>query len=131
MRPEPDAWLHIDAAVEEFAGEQRWPVDLDFQIRMVLEELVLNILNHGKSQGESGIQLDISSDEKRVHIVLSDNGPGFDPLQDAPEPDLDSEVGDRPVGGLGVHLVRSMCDEVSYERHENRNQLTMTKYRDR
>ena len=58
-----------------------------------------------------------------------DNGRPFDPLNDAPEPDLDSGVADRAVGGLGVHLVRTMMDEMRYRRDRGRNHLTLVKER--
>lgn len=127
--PEPDAWVLIDAAVEEFASKQDWPVDLDFQVRMMLEELVLNVLMHGNSHGKSAISLAIKSDEDRIKIDLSDNGPEFNPLQDAPAPDLDSNMDERPIGGLGVHLIKTMADHVSYMRSDNRNRLQILKNR--
>ena len=47
-------------------------------------------------------------------IEIVDDGPRFDPLEDAPLPDPDAPLEDRPVGGLGVHLVRTMMDEMTY-----------------
>lgn len=129
--PEPDGWMRIDAAVEEFAGEQGWPPDLDFQVRMFLEELVLNVLNHGDISGEAGLQLKVESSESQVAICLSDNGPEFNPLRDASGPDLESGIDDRPIGGLGIHLVKSMSDGVTYERSGGWNHLRILKNRTR
>jgi serine/threonine-protein kinase RsbW len=63
-----------------------------------------------------------------IELVVEDGGPAFDPLQQA-TPDLEAALDDRPVGGLGIHLVRQMMDEVAYQRTGQRNRLTMRKHR--
>ena len=60
-----------------------------------------------------------------VTIEIVDDGPRFDPLEDAPLPDPDAPLEDRPVGGLGVHLVRTMMDEISYRYQDGKNRLFM------
>ena len=64
-----------------------------------------------------------------ITIEIEDDGHAFNPLLDAPEPDLDAEVEDRTVGGLGIYLVRTMMDEVRYQRQQNKNCLTLVKRR--
>ena len=56
-----------------------------------------------------------------------DDGRPFDPLSDAPEPDLDAEVEDRPIGGLGTHFVKTFMDEVAYEHDGGYNRIVLTK----
>ena len=63
-------------------------------------------------------------------MLIADDGRPFDPLTEAPEPDLESAIEDRPIGGLGVHLVRTMMDEVRYRREEGKNRLTLVKRRE-
>ena len=59
-------------------------------------------------------------------MVVDDDGAPFDPLQ-APEPDTSRPVEERPVGGLGILIVRRLMDEITYHRAGGRNRLTMRK----
>ena len=119
----------ITAAVKEFGEAEQWPADLIFQVELVLEELGLNVINHGKSEGLQQIEIRLTSEAKALTIEIVDSGVPFDPLTDAPRPDLESGVQERAVGGLGVHLVRSMMDELDYRREEGKNHLTLVKER--
>ena len=92
----------------------------------MLEELVVNVMTHGSHEGLAEIEVTVTSVDDLVSIQLSDNGVAFDPLTDAPDPEVTGSVEDRHVGGLGVHLVRTMMDSVSYRRCDGRNLLTMT-----
>ncbi|MCE2453084.1 MAG: ATP-binding protein [Nitrospinae bacterium] len=120
----------IQSAIGEFSQEQDWPPDIEFQVDLVLEELVLNVVHHGSSDGEEGeIKIELFSDAESVVIDIIDSGRPFDPLTDAPEPDTESTIEDRAVGGLGIHLVRTMMDEVTYRREENKNHMRLVKRR--
>ncbi len=120
--------LELEEAVDDFAAEQTWPPKLLFQLKLMLEEVVLNVINHGYG-GETGRSLDIEIDSSAdtVTIVVSDTARPYNPLVEAPEPDLGSDIEDRLVGGLGVHMVRTIADEVSYARNGDRNCLTIIK----
>ena len=61
-----------------------------------------------------------------LEFVIVDSGAPFDPTA-APEVDLNIPINDRPIGGLGIHLVRQLMDNVSYERKEEKNYLRMKK----
>lgn len=119
----------ITAAVKEFGETEQWPADLIFQVELVLEELGLNVINHGKSEGLQQIEIRLTSEAEALTIEIVDSGVPFDPLTDAPRPDLESGVQERAVGGLGVHLVRSMMDELDYRREGGKNHLTLVKER--
>ncbi|MCX7058625.1 MAG: ATP-binding protein, partial [Proteobacteria bacterium] len=64
--------------------------------------------------------------EASVRMTLTDDSPPFDPLSLA-TPDLDSPLEERNIGGLGLHLIRTMMDEVVYCREENLNRLMVAK----
>jgi anti-sigma regulatory factor (Ser/Thr protein kinase) len=119
----------IQSAIGEFSREQDWPPDIEFQVDLVLEELVLNVVNHGSRGGEGEINIELVSDPEAVIIQIIDDGRPFDPLTDAPEPDTESGIEDRAVGGLGIHLVRTMMDDVTYRREENKNHMRLVKRR--
>ena len=62
----------------------------------------------------------------RVTAEVEDDGRPFDPFADAPTPDLEQSLDERPVGGLGVHLIRSFMEEVGYRREGERNLVSLT-----
>ncbi len=124
-----DQWQRIDSAVSAFSEEQQWPSELDFSVRLFLEELVLNVMMHGSDDGSAEVRLNIQSTGQEVRMVISDNGKPFNPLEETPEPDLDSSVEDRRVGGLGVHMVRNMADDFQYQFVDGYNRVTVVKRR--
>ncbi len=113
------------AAIENLAEEDQWPPDLLFRVNLVLEELGLNIMDYGHDDATSDIKIDLVSEGDSVTIEIIDGGRPFDPLNDAPDPDLTSGVDERRVGGLGVHFVRTLMDDVQYERSAGKNRLKM------
>ena len=118
-------------AVDDFSERNELPAETRFELQLCLEELVLNVVNHGfDNPGEHDIRvgIEVNDDAGRVLIVrVVDDGREFDPLTDTPAPDLDANLEDRAVGGLGVFLVRKIMDEVSYHREDGLNHLTLTK----
>ena len=120
----------ITAAVEALSADEAWSTDLLFRINLVIEELVLNIIDYGYDDNDQEIELSFKSDANSVTIDITDEGRAFDPLNDAPEPDIDSPLEERHVGGLGVYLARTMMDELTYRRENSRNHLTLVKRRE-
>ena len=120
----------ITAAVEAFSDDEDWSTDLLFRINLVIEELVLNIIDYGYDDNDHEIELNFNSEANAVTIDITDEGRAFDPLNDAPEPDISSPLEDRHVGGLGVYLARTMMDELTYRRENSRNHLTLVKRRE-
>ena len=120
----------ITSAVEAFSADEDWSTDLLFRINLVIEELVLNIIDYGYDDNDHEIELNFNSDANSVTVDITDEGRAFDPLNDAPEPDINSPLEDRHVGGLGVYLARTMMDELTYRRENSRNHLTLVKRRE-
>ena len=120
----------IHAAVKILSQAEDWPPDLLFQIELVLEEIGTNIIKYGQDgQKETDIEITLTSDSKSLTLEIVDSGKPFDPFADAPPPDLDSPVPDRPIGGLGVYLVRKLMDEASYRREDGMNKVTLIKHK--
>ena len=128
----PQVLESIASTVEETGIRQRWGQELTLRVNLVLEELVTNILSYGAEPcgPTPAIDVTITSGDKQLTIEVSDNGKPFDPLKDAPPPPCHGS-GDGPVrvGGLGVHLVKSLMDGVSYSYMNGRNHLAMTAVR--
>ena len=113
--------------IERFGAEQRLPSSVVNALNVVLDEAVSNAINHGYDAGVRGeIAVRLRRTGDRVVAEVEDDGRPFDPLQ-APPPDLTLPLERRPVGGLGIHLIRKLMDEVSYARRDGRNVLKMAK----
>ncbi|MCY3880573.1 MAG: ATP-binding protein [Chloroflexi bacterium] len=120
-----DELERISGAIEELGQQDDWPDDLVFRVNLVLEELILNIMDYGQDGEDPDISLEIESEDNSISIELSDRGRPFDPLTEAPEPDLTASVGERRVGGLGVHLTKTLMDDVQYTHEGGRNRLSI------
>ena len=129
IEPRVEELSTITVAVEQLGDAEQWAPDLVFQINLVIEELGLNIMTHGKSEDLEKIEITLTAEEKSLTIEIVDNGRPFDPTSDAPEPDLDSGIGERSIGGLGVHIVRSLMDSLCYRRQGGKNHVTLVKER--
>lgn len=117
----------LNDAIDSFGETNHWSPKSLFQVKLALEELVVNTLSYGfDGQDEQRILLKLIQENQQVTIELSDNGLAFDPLQ-KPPPDVEASLEDRAVGGLGVYLVRQMMDSVTYQRIGEWNRLFMTK----
>ena len=125
IRTAHDELDRINAAVESFAESDGWPPDLLYRVELVLEEWGLNVMDHGHDDDTHEIDIALTTDDDQVTIEIVDGGRPFDPLNDAPPPDLTSAVGERRVGGLGVHFMRTLMDEVLYNRESGKNHLKL------
>lgn len=95
------------------------------RVELAVEELFVNVCTHGGVSGETPeVVLDCFLDDKVFVVEFSDNGKEFNIL-DAEKPDLDLDVEERDVGGLGVYLVLSIIDEVYYEYAKGWNKVTL------
>ncbi len=118
-------------AVDELGEAEDWPPGMMYQVKLVLEELGVNIVTHGHDNNpDHEFEIILDSDTDELTIELRDEGQAFNPLTDSPEPDLESGLDDRPIGGLGIYLVRTMMDELSYRREDNKNILKIVKRKD-
>jgi len=95
--------------------------------QLALEEVVLNVINHGY-HGETGhtIPVTLAVEDGHVLATVTDDAPAFDPLA-RPPVDINAPLEDRPIGGLGIHLVKKLMTNVTYERRDGRNILTLAR----
>lgn len=112
-------------AVEDMGTKQGWDDTMTLRTNLVLEELATNALFYG-GPPEPGIEIDMQPGPHGLTVEISDDGRPFDPLQDGPPPPVIMPGSVAPVGGLGLHLVRTMTDQLFYRRDQGKNRLTMT-----
>ena len=109
------------SAAEAFAAAESLPDLALNRLRMALDDLAFNAVSYGHAQR---LVLTLSVENGRLVAELADDGAPFDPTQ-APKPDLESGVEDRPIGGLGIHLVRTLMTAVTYRHADGMNRLRM------
>ncbi|WP_437883909.1 ATP-binding protein [Pseudomonas sp. LRF_L74] len=97
-------------------------------VRLIVEELACNVIehgHHGNGAGSQELSVHITLEGDLLHLQFSDSGPPFDPLS-AAEPDLDADIQERPIGGLGLFLIRQIAECVDYRREGSHNLLQVT-----
>jgi serine/threonine-protein kinase RsbW len=117
-------------ALEAFVAGHGLTREVSWPVEVSLDEVLANVVRHGlEGRGQTAaveveFRLDRGAEPAVCEVVVVDDGPAFDPLASA-EPDTSLGIEDRPLGGLGIALVRSLMDEVEYERRDGRNRLRM------
>ncbi len=98
------------------------------RLELACEEVIVNVIEHAYSGREGEIDVEVTSPrEKEVHVVVSDDGPPFDPLVARLNPDVDLPLEAREAGGLGLFLVRQIVDQLDYKREGERNVVILIK----
>ena len=107
---------------------------LEMQMKLAVEEAVVNVMNYAYPEGVAGdVQIKAEANEHRLKFVITDEGIPFDPTAQS---DVDTTLSaeERPIGGLGIHLVRHYMDSINYERikdehnpEKGKNVLTLRK----
>jgi sigma-B regulation protein RsbU (phosphoserine phosphatase) len=113
--------------IETIAEEIELDQGLAMSLNLALEEAVTNVILYAYPEGSDGlVDIEAILSKDKLRFIISDSGMEFDPTA-APEADVTLGVEDRPIGGLGIYLVRKIMDTVSYERADGKNILSMTK----
>jgi anti-sigma regulatory factor (Ser/Thr protein kinase) len=113
--------------VERHLAGHGAPAEALYVARLVLEELVSNIIKYGYDDNQPHkIHVATGLQDGTLVMEVSDDGHPFNPL-DAPQPPLHLPAHERPIGGLGLHFIRSMTDSLIYKRSEGRNVVTIRK----
>ena len=122
--PEADHLPAVFEAIEEFGETAGWSMEFMLQAQLVLEEMVLNVMNH--SGATDPVEMRLMSGRSEAVFEIIDRGVPFDPTEASAPPERDaSSLADMAIGGLGIHLVRSMVAEMRYRRAEGANHLTL------
>lgn len=113
--------------VEEFVEANELPMKLGFELNVVLDEILTNIIKYGyETPGEHGIRVEMTLAEGLLTLLVEDDAKAFNPL-DRPDPNVNVPLEEREIGGLGIYFVKKLMDTVEYERRGEHNVLTMKK----
>lgn len=97
------------------------------ELIVAMDEGVSNIIRHGYKKESGEIKVTVVCGDNALRVILQDWSPGFDPIL-IPSPDTTLALEERPFGGLGIHMMRAFCDELSYRSDaQNGNELTLLK----
>ena len=118
----------ISGFVEAFGVEEGLKPEAVFSLNLALDEVVTNVIRyaHDDDGQEHPIVVRLALERDVLTAQVEDDGRAFNPLE-APAPDLDASLDERPIGGLGIFLVRSVMNSVEYRREDRRNVLIMRK----
>jgi len=126
LRAHPIDLTRLGMLVDRFGAEHRLAADDVTKVNLVLDEIVSNAIKHGHpNEADGEIEVSLALDGHLMTILVSDDGIPFNPL-DVPAPNLDLPIEERPVGGLGVHIVKAVSETIAYRRENGRNLLTLT-----
>ncbi len=110
-----------------FGRDHDLPDKIVFVLNLVLDELITNSIKYGHLEaGNHLISVRIAYAPEAVTIEVEDDGCPFNPLT-ATRPDIHCPIEERGIGGLGLHLVRSLMDEMDYERFKDKNIVRIRK----
>ena len=113
----------IDLVAEEVGLE----MSLTMSLNLAMEEAVVNVMDYAYPDGQKGnVDIEVTADQEWMTFVITDTGIAFDPTtkEDA---DTTLSAEERPIGGLGIFLVRQLMDDINYKREGNKNVLTLRK----
>ncbi|BAE52324.1 SpoIIE family protein phosphatase [Paramagnetospirillum magneticum] len=114
--------------VDVFVEKHNLPEKLAFNLNVCLDELITNIISYGYDDEDSHeIQVEFVYDGREFVTTIIDDAKEYNPFVEAPIPDLDLDVDDRPIGGLGVFLVKEFMDGTDYAHEGGRNTTTLRK----
>jgi len=128
-----DYWMPSRAeAIEDLSkAVQTALADLQehvFPINLCLEELIFNTISYGlKGDAKHLIHVKIIKHVDHLEITIEDDGPSYDPFAHAIEPDLNLSIDERPIGGLGIHFVKTLMNEVNATALNPGNRITLRK----
>ena len=121
--------LHaLNAFLEEVSDQWELPMKVAMNINLALEEIITNIIFYGYlEERDKSIDIDLYRTALGVDIGITDNARPFNMLLKKEYEDASKSAEDREIGGLGIHFVRTLMDEVSYERTNDQNVLRLFK----
>jgi len=116
----------IDAATAWLNERHASATDVWF-VALAVDELVSNCVKYAyEDSGEHIIDIELQILERQLSVTIVDDGHAFDPLT-IPPPNMSQAVEDRKIGGLGIHLLMTVSDKMTYERRGNLNRVVLTR----
>ena len=117
----------LNEFVDDIAEKLSIDPSQEMKMNLALEEAVVNVIDYAYPEGTKGdINIEAKANDLRLKFIITDSGTPFDPTAQK-EMDTTLSAEERPIGGLGIHLVRQIMDSINYERVNDTNVLTLRK----
>lgn len=118
----------VQLFIDELAESWTLKPELFFEINLILEEYITNLIGYGyHDEHDHEIAIEISVGEKQIKIIVTDDAGPFDITKVPENTDIDNPVEERKIGGLGIHLIKKFTDQIEYDRIGKLNRLIMLK----
>jgi serine/threonine-protein kinase RsbW len=123
---DPGAITTLLDRLEAFSEAAELPPRTSYRLAAICEELTSNVVSYGAktAAGASFITVGVRHSGPRLDLRIEDDGPPFDPLS-LPTPDTHASLESREIGGLGIHIVRTMAQDINYQRIDGLNRLDL------
>ena len=117
----------LNSFVKSVNQEMGLDKSLGMKLMLAVEEAVVNVMDYAYPNGMEGeVRIDVKVTPDRMNYTITDRGMAFEPTE-VSKVDTSLSVEDRPIGGLGIFLVRNLMDSINYERNDGKNILTLMK----
>lgn len=116
--------------IENFANQNNVPPPITYALNLCLDEVLTNIISYSlKDQPQNTpIEMDLTITNQQIIATMQEPGKPFNPFTDSPHhADIQSNVKERPIGGLGIYFLEQYMDKVEYKRKNNHNIITLYK----
>jgi anti-sigma regulatory factor (Ser/Thr protein kinase) len=121
---ENDAVFEVIEAIQLELEPYELPFELSLKLHLALEELLLNLVHHTTLTEEDTATVTLEKSNDLLTMTIIDSSAEFNPLT-VTAPDLSLDLEDRPIGGLGIHLIKQNTESVSYQRSNDQNILQL------
>lgn len=123
IEKEMSGFARLVPEIDRFIAENAVDSKSAYTLLLVVEEIVLNLINHGKEgQRTNEIRISVDATGEEIALAIEDDGRPFDP-RSAPPPPLPENLEQAAPGGVGLHLVRTLADRLEYDSNGLRNRL--------
>ena len=117
----------VDEKLDDFAEQFGVPPAVTAAFHIIFDDLLNNVISYGfNDEQRHFIDIRLELTANNLTVSIADDGVPFNPLAES-APDTTLSIEDRPIGGMGIHLVINMVDNISYQRTADKNVLTLTK----
>jgi anti-sigma regulatory factor (Ser/Thr protein kinase) len=117
----------LNEFIDGFCEEQGISMEISMSLNLAIEEAVVNVMNYGYPEGTVGyIDVEVDADKESITFVITDTGKPFDPTKKE-DVDITLPAEKRGIGGLGIHLIRRIMDDIDYQYIDKKNILTLKK----
>jgi serine/threonine-protein kinase RsbW len=127
LKNNTDEISKLSVFLEEISGELNLDIELQMSLNLVLEEAVANVIMYAYPEPNTGdIEVYAELSQGKIVFTIVDSGKEFDPTEGG---NVDTEMAaeERPIGGLGIFLIKNIMDEVEYNREDGKNKFVMKK----